>query len=174
MQKKLLENTPNLKLRSRTHHWKEKNTNEIKLLSVFLLQRLHQKPNNKSYFSQRKILETPTYLDLFSERFHLLLKFHHVDNKKCQHCETRYNCENSRVALCASPFPMLPCGGQLLEMWKRTEVQQAAKKYMTVRFYWLRSVLWAGIENYTIIIHSMCHWSCNNVSSGIIVLVMIS
>jgi hypothetical protein len=50
------ENTPNLKLRSRIHHWKENNRNEImKLLAVFLLQGLHQK-------------STPTYLDLFSER----------------------------------------------------------------------------------------------------------
>jgi hypothetical protein len=48
-----------------------------------LLQGLHQKPDNKSYFSWRKILETLIFLDLFSERrFHLLLKFlHFVDNE---------------------------------------------------------------------------------------------
>jgi hypothetical protein len=51
-----LENTHNLKLRSRTHHWKETNRNEIlKLLAFFLLQGPQQKPDNKSYFSQRKI-----------------------------------------------------------------------------------------------------------------------
>jgi hypothetical protein len=55
--KNFLGNMPNIKLRSRTHHWKEKNRNEImKLLAAFLLQGLHQKPYNKRYFSQRKIL----------------------------------------------------------------------------------------------------------------------
>jgi hypothetical protein len=48
-----LENTPNLKVRSRAHHWKETNKNEImKLLAFFLLQRLHQKPDNELFFSQ--------------------------------------------------------------------------------------------------------------------------
>jgi hypothetical protein len=75
---KFLENTPNLKLRSRTHHWKKTNRNELmKLLAFF-----QQKPDNKSYFSWRKILKTPIFLDLFSERrFHLLLKFHFVDDE---------------------------------------------------------------------------------------------
>jgi hypothetical protein len=51
--------TPNVKLRYRAHNWKEMNRNEItKLLAFFLLQGLHQKPENKSYFSLRKILET--------------------------------------------------------------------------------------------------------------------
>jgi hypothetical protein len=62
----------------------ETDTTEImKLLEFFLLQELHQKLDNKSYFSQRKILETPIFLDLFSERrFHLLLKFlHFADNE---------------------------------------------------------------------------------------------
>jgi hypothetical protein len=55
----------------------------MKLLAFFLLQGLHQKPNNSSYFPWRKILEMPTFLGLFSERrFHLLLKFpHFVDNE---------------------------------------------------------------------------------------------
>jgi hypothetical protein len=90
----------------------------IKLLPFFLLQELHQILDNKSSFSWRKILETPIFLDLFSERrFHLLLKFlHFVDNKKDQHRETRYNCENCRVVLCAATFPMLPYSGQLLEV----------------------------------------------------------
>jgi hypothetical protein len=59
------------------------NGNEImKLLAFFLLQGFHQKLDNKSCFSQRKILETPTFFYLFSERFHLLLKFlHFVDNE---------------------------------------------------------------------------------------------
>jgi hypothetical protein len=49
---KFLENTPNMKLRSRAHQWKEIHRNEImKLLAFFLLQGLHQKPDNKSYFS---------------------------------------------------------------------------------------------------------------------------
>jgi hypothetical protein len=39
-----LENMPNLKLRSRLHHWKETNRTEImKLLAFFLSQGLHQK-----------------------------------------------------------------------------------------------------------------------------------
>jgi hypothetical protein len=79
---KFLENTP--KLKSRTQRWKEmKRTEIMKLLAFFLLQGLHQKPDKKSYFSWRKILETPVFLELFSERrFHLLSKFvHFVDNK---------------------------------------------------------------------------------------------
>jgi hypothetical protein len=81
---KFVENMPHLKLNSRTHGWKEMNRSEImKLLAFFLLQGLHQKPDNKSYFSRRKILETPIFLDLFSERrFHLLLKFLHFVDKK--------------------------------------------------------------------------------------------
>jgi hypothetical protein len=48
---KFLENMPNLKLKSRTHLWKEANRIEImKLPEFFLLQGLHQKPNNRSYF----------------------------------------------------------------------------------------------------------------------------
>jgi hypothetical protein len=35
--------------------------------------------------------------------------------RKGQHCETRHKCKNCRVALCATPFPMLPYGGRLLE-----------------------------------------------------------
>jgi hypothetical protein len=54
---KLLENMTNLKLRFMAHHWKEMNRNEImKLLAFFPLQRLHWKPDNRSHFSQRKIL----------------------------------------------------------------------------------------------------------------------
>jgi hypothetical protein len=72
---KFVENTPNLKLKSRTHHWKE----TMKLLAFFLLQGLHQKPDNKSYFCQREILEMPIILELFSKRrFHFL---HFVDNE---------------------------------------------------------------------------------------------
>jgi hypothetical protein len=81
---KLLENMHDLKLRSRTCHWKETNRNEIvKFPAFFLLQGLHQKPDNKRYFSWKKILETPMFLDLYSERrFHLMLKFlHFVDDK---------------------------------------------------------------------------------------------
>jgi hypothetical protein len=57
----------------------------MKLLALFLLQGLHQKLENKSYFFQRKILETPIFLDMFSDWFHLLLKFlDFVDNDKGQ------------------------------------------------------------------------------------------
>jgi hypothetical protein len=66
---KFLENRPNLKLQSRIHHWKETNRNKImKLLAFFPLQGLQQKPDNKGHFFQRKILETPLFLDLFSDR----------------------------------------------------------------------------------------------------------
>jgi hypothetical protein len=43
----------------------------------------HQKPDNKSYCSRRKILETPVFLELFSgRRFHLILGFlYFVDNE---------------------------------------------------------------------------------------------
>jgi hypothetical protein len=73
-----LENMSDLKLKSRTHRWKETNTVEImKLLAFFL------KPDYRSYFCRRKILETPIFLELFSEgRFQLLLKFlHFVDSE---------------------------------------------------------------------------------------------
>jgi hypothetical protein len=78
-----LENMPNLNLKSRTHCWKETNTIEImKLLAFFLLQGLHQKLDNKSYFCWNKILETPIFLELFIERrFHLLRFLHFVDNE---------------------------------------------------------------------------------------------
>jgi hypothetical protein len=46
---KLLENMPHLKVKSRTHCWKETNRIEImKLLVFFLLQKLHQKLDNRS------------------------------------------------------------------------------------------------------------------------------
>lgn len=79
-----IEKNPELKEKSRVHHWSATNKDEImKLLAFFLLQGLHQKPDNKSYFSRRKILETPIFFELFTERrFHLLLKFlHFVDNE---------------------------------------------------------------------------------------------
>jgi hypothetical protein len=48
---KFLENTPNLKSRSSTHHWKEMNRNEvIQLPAFFLLQGLHQKLGNELFF----------------------------------------------------------------------------------------------------------------------------
>jgi hypothetical protein len=50
---KFLENNPDLKLRSRTHHWKEMNRIEImKLLASFLLQGLHQRLDNKQFFPE--------------------------------------------------------------------------------------------------------------------------
>jgi hypothetical protein len=81
---KFLEKTHDLKLRSRTCHWKETNRNETaKFPAFFLLQVPHQTPDIKRYFSWKKILETPMFLDLYSEkRFHLLPKFiHFVDDK---------------------------------------------------------------------------------------------
>jgi hypothetical protein len=82
----------------------------MKFLAFFLLQGLHKKPDNKSYFSKRKILETLIFLNLYSER--RFLKFlHSADKEKGQCHETRFNCENFRVALCAAPFPMLSQGG---------------------------------------------------------------
>jgi hypothetical protein len=94
-----LENTSNLEVRSRSHHWKETDRNEImKLLAFFLLQGLHQKPNKRSYFSWRKTVVTPTFFNLFSEwRFHLLLNFlHSVDNKSYDKATCSYkDCTNS-------------------------------------------------------------------------------
>jgi hypothetical protein len=50
---KFLENNPDLKLRSRIHHWKEMNRNEImKLLALFLLQGLHHKLDNELFFPE--------------------------------------------------------------------------------------------------------------------------
>lgn len=55
----------------------------MKLLAFFLVQGLHQKLDNRSCFSWRKILDTPILLELFSERrFQHLLRFlHFVDNE---------------------------------------------------------------------------------------------
>lgn len=80
----LEKNTLHLKEKSRVHYWSETDSDEImKLLAFLLLQGLHQKPDNKSYFSRRKILETPIFLELFTERrFHLLLKFLHFVNNE--------------------------------------------------------------------------------------------
>jgi hypothetical protein len=65
-----------------------------------------------------------------------------------QHCETRYNCENCRMTLCAASwFQHYHMVG-----WKANKVQQVAKKCMNIRFLWLESVLRAGIENCAIII----------------------
>jgi hypothetical protein len=70
---------PNLKIRSKVLQWKNTNREEImKLLEFLLLQGTEQKPDNKSYFSMRKTLETHIFSELFTERrFHLLLKFLH-------------------------------------------------------------------------------------------------
>jgi hypothetical protein len=108
---------PNLNLRSKTHYWKETNRNKIiKLLAFFLLQGLHKELDNKSYFSWRKILETPIFVELFSERFHPVVKFlHFVYNGRSQRREIRHNCENCGAALYAVPFPILSYGDRLLE-----------------------------------------------------------
>jgi hypothetical protein len=54
----------------------------MKLLVFFLLRWFHQKHDNKRYFSRKKILKTPIFLDQFPEvRFHLLLKFIHFVGK---------------------------------------------------------------------------------------------
>jgi hypothetical protein len=69
------------------------NRNEImKLLTFIPLQGLHQKPDNKSYFFWRKILEPPIFLDLFSEkRFHFLFKFlYFVDNESYDEATCSY------------------------------------------------------------------------------------
>jgi hypothetical protein len=51
--KHFLENVPNLKLKFRTHCWKEMNRIEImKLLAFFLLQGLHQKPHNELFLPE--------------------------------------------------------------------------------------------------------------------------
>jgi hypothetical protein len=49
--KKFLRKIPNLKLKSRNIHWKERSRNEIaKLLGFFLLEVLHQKKVNELFF----------------------------------------------------------------------------------------------------------------------------
>jgi hypothetical protein len=74
-----------LKIRSTVLLWNNTNRKEImKLLGLLLLQGTDQKPDNRSYFSKRKILEMPVCSELFTEgRFHLLLRFlHFVDNER--------------------------------------------------------------------------------------------
>jgi hypothetical protein len=73
---------PNLKLRPGVHHWNDVNGDELTTLSVLLmLQGLHKKSYNKRYFSRRKILKTSIFLVGFTERLHLLLRFHFVDSE---------------------------------------------------------------------------------------------
>jgi hypothetical protein len=54
---------------------------------AFFGTRTSLKPVKKRYFFWRKILETPIFLDLFSERMFL----HFVGNEKGQLCETRHD-----------------------------------------------------------------------------------
>jgi hypothetical protein len=104
--KKYLENMPNLKLRSRTHDWKQKNRNKImKLLVFFLLQGLHQKLDMKSDFSWGKVMEIPVLLNLFSEwRFHLLLKFLRFVDEKGQHHEKSTTAKTVGWPVCCTVF----------------------------------------------------------------------
>jgi hypothetical protein len=53
-------------------------------------------------------------------------------------------------------------GCRLTEAWKWILVQQVANKCLNVRFYYLESVRWAGIEHNYYDLHSIYHWSCNN------------
>jgi hypothetical protein len=100
---KFLESTPGLKPRYRSHYWNEMNRIEImKSLAFFLLQVLHQRPHN--IFSHRKILETPIFLDICSERkFHLLKFFHFVDNKSYDEA----TCNSKRLYIVLSFISLL-------------------------------------------------------------------
>jgi hypothetical protein len=106
----------------------------MKLLALFLLRGLHQKPDGKSYFSQRKILETPCIWTCsvrgftFYSRFFILLTTKRVNVMK--QGTTAKTVGWSFVLI----FPASPYGSQLLEMWKRIEVQQVAMKSLNVRF----------------------------------------
>jgi hypothetical protein len=56
------------KTRSRTNHWNETNRNEIMKLLAFCYNDFTRNQIT-CYFPQRKILETPIFLDLFSSSF---------------------------------------------------------------------------------------------------------
>jgi hypothetical protein len=75
---------------------------------------------------------------------------------------------------CAAPFPMLPYGVQLLGPWKGTEVQQVAKKHLKVLIRKCTRGWYWKVNNYYKDLHSMCQWSCNNVSGGTVLLVKTS
>jgi hypothetical protein len=65
---KFLENTPNLKLKSRTHRWKETNRIEImKLLAFFLLQGLRQKLDNELFLPEENCGNTHIFGDVQRE-----------------------------------------------------------------------------------------------------------
>jgi hypothetical protein len=56
-----------------------------------------------SNFSRRKILETPTFLELFTDRFHFLIKFlHFVHNEGYD--EATYSSKRSLDLLNANDF----------------------------------------------------------------------
>jgi hypothetical protein len=111
MPKNFLENTPTLKLRSRAHHWKETNRNEI--MTDFTRIRITRAifPGGKFWKHPYFCTHSVTGGFNFYSSFFILF-----ENEKGQHCETRHNCKNCRVALCVAPFPTLPYGGRLLEL----------------------------------------------------------
>ena len=73
-----------MKRRSRDKDWVPTNKEEIKLLfSILLLQGIIQKPTLGHYFSRNRLLATPIFFEIMTEkRFLLLLRFlHFADNE---------------------------------------------------------------------------------------------
>jgi hypothetical protein len=104
-------------------------TEIMKLLASFLLEGLCQKPDNELFLLEENCGNAHIFGTVQQEVSLSTHFLHFVDNKKCQRCETRYNCENCGVVLRAAPFPTLP---MVANFWKH-ERGLSFKK-------WLRSV----------------------------------
>lgn len=73
-----------MKPRSRDKEWFPTNAGEIKLLfSVMLLQGIVQKPTMGMFFSEKRIISTPFFPEVITDRrFHLLVRFLHFNNNE--------------------------------------------------------------------------------------------
>jgi hypothetical protein len=156
----------------------------MKLLAFFLLQGLHQKPDKKSYFCQRKVLE------LFSKRrFHLLLKFLHFFNSE-SYDEATYNSKrlyklkpildhlNAEFRSVCTPECDVSVGESLM-MWKgrlswKAHIPSKGASF-GIKSFELCEAKSGYVWNLFIYIgHGICQLSCSNVFEGIIILVLIS
>ncbi|KFM59699.1 PiggyBac transposable element-derived protein 4, partial [Stegodyphus mimosarum] len=69
---------------SRTHHWSETNSNELRVFfAILILQGIITKPTVRMYWSKRKLIETPSFSNIMSSRrFDLIMQFIHFDRNE--------------------------------------------------------------------------------------------
>ena len=83
-------NQGKIKRRSREQDWVPTNKEEIKLLfALLLLQGIIQKPTLGHYFSRNRLVATPVFFEIMTEkRFFLLLKFLHFSDNEAYDGQT--------------------------------------------------------------------------------------